>query len=532
MLRTSVVPGGTFQVGIHRPSYSVTNLREEKHILELGWLPDGRVVENNANFPNDDIRVDKGRIIYEILNPLPFRGCTYIDSAWAETKASDPESICIQAEPKTSLVKVLGKHLSPAAIQELITELPKSLLYDLAANSTDSDELVLLVRSCCRLIVDDNENPVGLHFVEQGGRNRPDIDDFELFETIANNPCLPDMYKEIMVLRPGIQGGSPIVGDYSKLDTRVFEYLRTNSYIPWGHFAANFAHNCIRYRIADLSEDDMLGVRHLYYQRTYVTLADKAGLHQDFKRKQYQVDDLEALRCRILATMETGESLNNMATLWGWNFGYDYSGSGYRLHASHQMIHQQYAMVPAQVTAFGGRMADTFCCGDLVADVIERYRQDMHSDFFSDYLAALQMNTRTGGGEGEESLVVWQDKNVMLFVPKAQVSQWELQLMVIADSPVGPVGNILEADQMVRHSMDRGMLIAQRVLAALGAKLVTSIEYSKRFGVGNGQRLLYSFLPKLPWSMGAFSEAQLRFICGHYPEDFASACRSKLADQQ
>jgi len=40
--------------------------------------------------------------------------------------------------------------------------------------------------------------------------------------------------------------------------------------------------------------------------------------------------------------------------------------------------------------------------------------------------------------------------------------------------------------------------------------------------------LLYAFLPRLPESPGAFSEAQLRWINGHYPEDFAAACRRRL----
>ena len=43
-----------------------------------------------------------------------------------------------------------------------------------------------------------------------------------------------------------------------------------------------------------------------------------------------------------------------------------------------------------------------------------------------------------------------------------------------------------------------------------------------------GQHLLYAFLPRLPESPGAFSEAQLRFINGHYPEDFAAVCRQQL----
>ena len=62
--------------------------------------------------------------------------------------------------------------------------------------------------------------------------------------------------------------------------------------------------------------------------------------------------------------------------------------------------------------------------------------------------------------------------------------------------------------------------------------MITVIEFPKRIGVTDiDQRLLYSFLPKIPYSMGAFSEAQLRFINGHYPEDFAIACRLQLESQ-
>ena len=59
--------------------------------------------------------------------------------------------------------------------------------------------------------------------------------------------------------------------------------------------------------------------------------------------------------------------------------------------------------------------------------------------------------------------------------------------------------------------------------------MVTVIEYAKRFDEEDSdQRLLYAFLPRLPESPGAFSEAQMRWICGHYPEDFAIACRRQL----
>jgi hypothetical protein len=120
--------------------------------------------------------------------------------------------------------------------------------------------------------------------------------------------------------------------------------------------------------------------------------------------------------------------------------------------------------------------------------------------------------------------VVYQDARVMLFVPKAQTSQWELQLMTRK-----AVGNILEADEAMRDAIDRAMLLAMQVLSAMGAAMITVIEYSKRFTIADGdQRLIYAFLPRLPESPGAFSEAQLRWINGHYPEDFAQACRMRL----
>ena len=71
-----------------------------------------------------------------------------------------------------------------------------------------------------------------------------------------------------MVLRPGAQGGSEIVGEWPQDgQTHVFEYLRRNSYIAGGHFAANMADDAVRYSIDTLSAADMKGLRHLYYQR-------------------------------------------------------------------------------------------------------------------------------------------------------------------------------------------------------------------------------------------------------------------------
>ncbi|MDH3328412.1 MAG: hypothetical protein OEM01_04195 [Desulfobulbaceae bacterium] len=528
MFRTSVSPDGKFLVALHRPSYSIVNLREYDWISVLGHTKDGNPCDNRVNFPEGDIRVPAAKRIYEIPNAFPFRGTTYIDPEWAEKRAADPASIGMSPPHECSLGTVLKKHLNGDQLKAVMRDLPPQLLYGLAANSTDPEELVQLANGCCRLELNDAGEPCGLRYVhEKNGKLRPDIDDNELFETIANNPFLPDSYKEIMVLRPGVQGESKIVGEWNSENSHVFEYLRSNSYIPWGHFAPNMANDSIRYRAANLSPEDMQGLRHLYYQRVYVALAEKVGIAVPVRRKTITVEQLEEMRQNIL--LAVNNRTEHLATLWGWNFGYDFSSSGYRLHASHQMIHQQYALVPETVTTADGTVTiPAYSCGDLVADVVDQYRKLTGSDFFNDFFRALRNNNRTDQKAGEQSLVVWEDENVVLFVPKAQVSQWELQLLVKTDSPMGPVGNVLEADISARQSIDRGILLAQHIYAGLNAKMVTSIEFSKRVGVQNGQRLLYSFLPKLPWSMGAFSEAQLRFICGHYPEDFAACCHLQM----
>ena len=46
----------------------------------------------------------------------------------------------------------------------------------------------------------------------------------------------------------------------------------------------------------------------------------------------------------------------------------------------------------------------------------------------------------------------------------------------------------------------------------------------------SGRHLLYASLHKLPESPGVFSEVQLRWINGHYPEDFVIAARARLAE--
>ena len=538
-LRSCVHPSGQFVYGVHAPSYRVANLRENDFVEPLGAFSDGSPCLNQGNFPEGDIPVDRAEMIYEIANPFPFRGVTYISSAWAEPKVANPSFIRLPEPRAVSMGQALGKLLPAGAAEDLrktFAALPEAVLLALASISTDSEDLVALADMSCEFLRDGSGAPVGLCYTETGnGSARPRILRHELFEVVVNNRYLPEIYRKVMVLRPGVQGGSEIVGEFrdASREAHVFEYLRRNSYIPWGHYAANMADDAVRYSTADLSGADMRGLRHLYYQRIFLCLGAQLGLPLPPGRKTLTENELEELRRAIVLALRHKEAppLSFTATLWGWNYGFDYAPSGYRLHASHQQIHQQFAMLPQTVPGWhhGGGAADepvsSYACGDLIAGFCRRYKEGTGRDFFSAYLEAIRNNRRMDGVENENtSLIVYEDEKVMLFVPKAQTSQWELQVMA-----VGEVGNILEADTATRVSLDRTLLIAQKILARMGARMVSSIEYSSRIATEPvGQRLLYALLPKLPYSMGAFSEAQLRWVTGHFPEDFAAACRLHL----
>ncbi len=529
-MRTCVTPQGTFVYGLHKPAYRVRNLRSRTRIEKLGVDRDGARVGNERNYPAGDVAVEQADWIYEIANPLPFRGTTFIGKTWADRSAADSERMRLAPKPEVSLHRWLGEHsLEPV----LINSLPRPLLLGLAVTSSDGDDLVLLAQKSCRFEFDADGRPRGLVYPE-GADGGPQVDDYELFEAVANNVHLPDDYKIAMVIRPGAQGHSEITADYHDSDTtHIYEYLRTNSYIGGGHYAANMADDAVRYRIDHLDQNDMCGLRHLYYQRTYVRLADFLGLALPDPPLSEQ--DLEELRRQIAGHRDFAKS-DMAATLWGWNFGFDFSSSGYRLHASHQQVHQQYAMIPTELDDWTGSAPEVqstlrpFSSGDMIEESVSAYRSVHGSSFFHDYLRALETNVRMDGrNDLPGDLTVWQDEQVVLFVPKAQTSQWELQLMTRPDGRGNFPGNIVETPLAVRRSLDIGILKAQKVLADRGASMVSSIEYSKRFSsTHTDQPLIYCFLPKLPQSMGAFSEAQLRFINGHYPEDFAAVCRRSL----
>ena len=536
--RTCVSPEGRFLVGIHDPGFDVANFRQNTRIDSLGKLPDGTPVENRVNFPPGSVTADKTDRIYEIANAFPFRGSTYINSAWADRRVGDPGAVGLPERPPCSLsenIKAWQKENGkdhPVA-SRILDLLPRPMRLALAQASTDPAELAALARHSCTLRFDNGEDrdPTGLAFRDAGqGRMVPEIRDHDLYDILGNNPSLPDGYKEVMVLRPGIQGNSEIIGEVCG-STHVFEYLRRNSYIPWGHFAANMANDAIRYRVKDLTPSDMAGIRHLYYQRIYARTARQLDVQLPWKNRPLSVEELETLRLRICDALGSGRgsSLDFDAALWGWNFGFGFAQSGHRLHASHQMIHQQNAMIPGTVTGNDGDPYGCFSCGDLVTDFIRDYKAAHNTDFFPAYLGAIRTNTRTDGVSGQPaSLIVYEDDNILLFAPKAQVSEWELILMTKS-----PCAHILDADTDVRTSLDRAMLKAVQTLETLGAQMVTGVEFSGRFNAPDtGQHLVYSFIPRLPYAPGTFSEAQLRWISGCYPEDFALACRGILERSQ
>lgn len=530
-MRTCISPNGQFLFTIHEPCYKVRNLRLHDAVESLGFCQE-KAYLNRQNFPQGDINVETADRIYEIPNAFPFRGSTFINSRWADPRAGNPLTIKLSQPQKISMTQSImtWQDADTDRLDEIFSKLPDTVLLALATTSTDPEDLVRLARLSCVFTLDKTGQPTGLTYqANSDGEIRAKINNHPLFEAVGNNLFLPDKYKQAMVLRPGAQGGSEIIGEWHEEEHHVFEYLRRNSYIPWGHFASNMANDAVRYTIKDLSLQDMQGLRHLYYQRTYVRLAEQFQIKLPSTNKPLSAAELEILRQKIMHQLhEKSIAADFDSTMWGWNYGFDFAPSKYRLNASHQQIHQQFAMLPATLPLWqqGEKTSETFtpfACGDLVAECVDNYYQKYARSFFDDLISNIRNNKRLDTRSGKSSLIVYEDPNVILFVPKAQTSQWELQLMTVES-----VGNIFEANQSVRTSLDKGIHTAMQILGSLGIRMVTTIEYSKRLNKQIDQRLLYCFLPKLPESPGAFSEAQLRWITGHFPEDFAIACRNCL----
>ena len=302
-LRTCVSPAGRFVYGIHRPHFTADNFRTAAVVADLGLFPDGTRHRNAANFPQGPVREPAADAIFEVPNAFSFRGTTYIGKPWADSRADDPDSIRLPRSPEVSFSDAYPDDASAASA---IRSLPRPLQLALATTSTDSRDLCCLAHMACSLCLEKSSGrPWGLPFVKRAdGKIKADVADEDLFEAVANNPHLPDSYKQAMVLRPGAQGDSEIVGEWSDAHSHVFEYLRRNSYIPWGHYAANMADEAVRYRLQDLTLQDVAAMRHLYYQRTYARLAVQLGRAGRIRRASPMAEqELEALRQKILSRL-------------------------------------------------------------------------------------------------------------------------------------------------------------------------------------------------------------------------------------
>jgi hypothetical protein len=524
---TCVAPTGEFVYCIHKPHFTGFNLRETDYLVNLGNTSEQEPIDNAENFPADEVEVAAGEWIFEIPNSFPFMGATFILKSEADRSAGGNNPF---------------KHARTGSVggsQDLDLEgQSRAALLSLASTSDDPALLAKLAEKSCRFAYDKDSGAVSGMVYEKtdGGDFRPLIFDSHLFQLVSNNQFLPDDYKRFMVLLPGAQGTNPIVGEYTQGDTHIWEYMRDNSYIPWGHYAANMAHDAVRYRIQSLSQADIVGLRHLYYQRVYVQLAGDLGLPLKVERRPLTVEELEGLRLSVRGEIKSrnksGKDLPFNATMWGQNFGFDLSCSGYRLAASHQQVHQQFALIPSRVLAYGSGNNETslgtmpaYTQTDLVMQFAREYREKTGRSFFDTYLEAIGNNLRVDGRVDKESdLFFYQDENIIAFVPKAQRSQGEVQIMTKVRC-----GNILEADVEIRSSLDRALLLTMKVLENLGVKMFVALEIPKRLDdPDTDQRLLYCFLPRHPQSPGGFSEFQQRWISNQYPEDFARTCRDEL----
>lgn len=87
--------------------------------------------------------------------------------------------------------------------------LPEAVLLTLAATSTDPEDLVALAGMSCEFLRDEAGVPIGLRYAEDAnGLARAMILRHELFEVVVNNSHLPEVYRKVMVLRPGVQGAA------------------------------------------------------------------------------------------------------------------------------------------------------------------------------------------------------------------------------------------------------------------------------------------------------------------------------------
>ena len=203
-LRTCIAASGRFIIGVHKPTYSVQNIREKDYIGPLGEFPDGSLVENHPNFPAGDITESNADWIYEIPNAFPFRGATYISKHVADRWALNPLDISLPARPDMSFTRTASQWFSESEWsvekkKSIFNSLPETIQIAVAGNSTDSEDLGLLAELSCEFTYDQSSKyPTGLVYIhDENGTRKPKIHNYALFKVLANNSYLPDVYKAV-----------------------------------------------------------------------------------------------------------------------------------------------------------------------------------------------------------------------------------------------------------------------------------------------------------------------------------------------
>ncbi len=104
-VRTCISTSGEFVYGIHKPDYTVVNLRGKDHITTLGHIDGKTAVENKINFPANDVTIDNADWVFEISNSFPFMGATFILKSSADKRIENANPFDIINKHKSSKLK-------------------------------------------------------------------------------------------------------------------------------------------------------------------------------------------------------------------------------------------------------------------------------------------------------------------------------------------------------------------------------------------------------------------------------------------
>ena len=104
-----------------------------------------------VTIPQGNVEVNDADWIFEIPNPFPFKGRTYIDKEWADASANNPERISLPQPERVSFSEILQQSNIDKSLFE---RLPTPLLLALATCSTDPQDLKKLAELSCEIIKD------------------------------------------------------------------------------------------------------------------------------------------------------------------------------------------------------------------------------------------------------------------------------------------------------------------------------------------------------------------------------------------